>query len=145
MNAWPEGEIRLLPLSSLGESYRRYRLPDAAAEGAMAGALTRYGQLSPLAVFIKDDTIEVLDGFKRLEAARSLSGFTELQSRRLSLDEREAKAAILALNSTSGRVKELEEAWVVQSLVREDGLSQLEAAELLGRHRSWVCRRLALL
>jgi hypothetical protein len=31
----------------------------------------------------------------------------------LSLDEREAKAAILALNSVSGRVKELEEAWVV--------------------------------
>jgi hypothetical protein len=28
---------------------------------------------------------------------------------------------------------------------REDGLSQLEAAELLGRHKSWVCRRLALL
>jgi hypothetical protein len=30
-------------------------------------------------------------------------------------------------------------------LVREDGLSQSEVAELLGRHKSWVCRRLALL
>src|SRR5262249_40071626 len=30
------------------------------------------------------------------------------------------------------------------ALVREDGLSQVEAAELLGRHKSWVCRRLAL-
>ena len=69
LNAWPEGEIRLLPLASLGESYRRYRLPDAAAEAAMAGALARYGQLSPLAVFVKDDAIEVLDGFKRLAAA----------------------------------------------------------------------------
>jgi hypothetical protein len=39
----------------------------------------------------------------------------------------------------------LEEAWIVQALVREDGLSQVEAAELLGRHKSWVCRRLALL
>jgi hypothetical protein len=29
--------------------------------------------------------------------------------------------------------------------VREDGLSQVEAAALLGRHKSWVCRRLALL
>lgn len=145
LNAWPEGEIRLLPLPLLGERYRRYRLPDAAAEAAMAGALTRYGQLSPLAVFVKDDTIEVLDGFKRLTAARSISGFSELQSRRLSLNEREAKAAILALNSASSRVKELEEAWVVQALVREDGLSQLQAAELLGRHKSWISRRLALL
>jgi hypothetical protein len=30
-------------------------------------------------------------------------------------------------------------------LVRDDGLSQVEVAELLGRHKSWVCRRLALL
>jgi hypothetical protein len=39
----------------------------------------------------------------------------------------------------------LEEAWVVQALVRDDGLTQVEAAHLLGRHKSWVCRRLALL
>jgi hypothetical protein len=30
-------------------------------------------------------------------------------------------------------------------LVREDGLSQVEAAQLLGRHKSWVNRRLAML
>jgi hypothetical protein len=39
----------------------------------------------------------------------------------------------------------LEEAWVVQGLVRDDGMTQVEAAHLLGRHKSWVCRRLALL
>jgi hypothetical protein len=33
----------------------------------------------------------------------------------------------------------------VRSLVRDDGLTQAEVAELLGRHKSWVCRRLALL
>jgi ParB-like chromosome segregation protein Spo0J len=38
----------------------------------------------------------------------------------------------------------LEEAWLVQALVRDDGMSQMEVAELLGRHKSWVCRRLAL-
>jgi predicted transcriptional regulator len=40
---------------------------------------------------------------------------------------------------------ELEEAWLVQALVRKDGLTQTEVAELLTRHKSWVCRRLALL
>jgi hypothetical protein len=35
--------------------------------------------------------------------------------------------------------------WIIQALVREDGLSQVEVAELLGRHKSWVCRRLALI
>jgi len=44
-----------------------------------------------------------------------------------------------------GRTRELEEAWIVHALVREDGLSQVEVAELLGRHKSWVCRRLALI
>ena len=63
----------------------------------------------------------------------------------LDLDERSAKAAIFGLNSVGRRPQELEEAWIVQALVREDGLSQQEAAELLGRHKSWVCRRLALL
>src|SRR5205085_10588029 len=42
-------------------------------------------------------------------------------------------------------VRELEEAWVVQGLVRDDGMHEVEAARLLGRHKSWVCRRLALL
>jgi ParB-like chromosome segregation protein Spo0J len=60
-------------------------------------------------------------------------------------DERQAKAAIYGLNRAGGRTRELEEAWIIQALVREDGLSQVEVAELLGRHRSWVCRRLALI
>ncbi len=55
------------------------------------------------------------------------------------------QAAIHGLNQTGRRPYELEEAWIVAALVREDGLSQSEVAELLGRHKSWVCRRLALL
>jgi len=35
--------------------------------------------------------------------------------------------------------------WIVQALIGEDGLSQVEVAELLSHHKSWVCRRLALL
>src|SRR5436309_11222094 len=57
----------------------------------------------------------------------------------------EIKAAIYGLNRAGGRTRELEEAWIIQALVREDGMSQVEVAELLGRHKSWVCRRLALI
>ena len=56
-----------------------------------------------------------------------------------------AKAAVYTLNSMQGAVQALEEAWIVHALVREDGLSQPAVATLLGRHKSWVCRRLALL
>ena len=56
-----------------------------------------------------------------------------------------AKAAILGLNRGQRATRELEEAWIVQALVRDDGLTQVEVAHLLGQHKSWVCRRLALL
>jgi ParB-like chromosome segregation protein Spo0J len=145
MTDWPEGEIRWIAIETIGERYRRYRLPDATAEAAMAGSLGRYGQVSPLAVCLREERPEVLDGFKRLAAAKTLPGVLSLQARLLVVDERTAKAIILGLNGIGGRMKELEEAWIVQALVREDGLSQLQVAELLGRHKSWVCRRLALL
>ena len=145
MKDWTEGEIRWITLEAIGERYRRYRLPDAAAETAMAGSLGRYGQLSPLAVCLREERPEVLDGFKRLAAGRTLPAVTSLQARLVVVDEPTAKAIILGLNGIGGRMKELEEAWIVQALVREDGLSQLQVAELLQRHKSWVCRRLALL
>ena len=90
--------------------------------------------------------MEVVDGFKRLAAARLLlPRWTTLSVRVLAVDERGAKAAIYGLNRVSRSTHELEEAWIVHALVREDGLSQVEAAALLARHKSWVCRRLALL
>ena len=111
----------------------------------MASSLGRYGQLSPLAVCLREERPEVLDGFKRVAASRTLPAVTSLQARLVVVDEPTAKAIILGLNGIGGRMKELEEAWIVQALVREDGLSQLQVAELLQRHKSWVCRRLALL
>jgi hypothetical protein len=67
-----------------------------------------------------------------------------LTARLVEADEPMVLAAIYALNRAGRRVQELEEAWIVQALVRDQGLSQVAAAELLGRHKSWVCRRLAL-
>ncbi len=144
-NEWEVGELRRVPLAAFGERYRRYRLPDAAAEAALARSLSRYGQMAPVVVCLREETPEVVDGFKRLAAARTLPRWTELSARLLVADERLAKAAIYGLNRAGRHTQELEEAWIVFALVREDGLTQIETAELLGRHKSWVCRRLALL
>jgi ParB-like chromosome segregation protein Spo0J len=140
-----EGVVRPVPLAALGQRYRRYRLADPPAEEAMAGSLRRWGQLSPVVACAWGEQLEVLDGFKRLAAARQVAGWTTLSVRVLAVDERTAKAAILGLNRGQRPVRELEEAWIVQALVREDGLTQVAAAQLLGQHKSWVCRRLALL
>jgi ParB-like chromosome segregation protein Spo0J len=132
-------------VEEIGECYGRYRLYLPEAERAMARSLERYGQLSPVVVCRRQDRYELIDGFKRLGAARSLARMSHLSARLLEADERTAKAAIYGLNRAGGRTRELEEAWIIQALVREDGLSQVEVAELLGRHKSWVCRRLALI
>jgi ParB-like chromosome segregation protein Spo0J len=112
---------------------------------ALAQSLRRWGQCAPIVATVRQERPQVLDGFTRWEAAQQVRGMTALSVRLIELDDRRAKAAIHGLNQTGRRPHELEEARIVQSLVRDDGLSQPEVGELLGRHKSWVCRRLALL
>jgi hypothetical protein len=142
---WDNGIVCPIGFDQLGQTYRRYRLADPLAEEAMAGSLRRWGQLSPVVACVRGEDLELLDGFKRVAAARQVSGLTNLSVRVVELDEPMAKAAILGLNRGQHAARELEEAWIVQALVRDDGLTQVEAAHLLGQHKSWVCRRLALL
>ncbi len=144
MLRWVQG-VRDVRLEELGTHYGRYRLYLPEAERAMARSLSRYGQLSAVVVCERESRYELIDGFKRLGAARHLEQLERLEARLIDVDERDAKAAIYGLNRAGGRPRELEEAWIVHALVREDRLSQVEVAELLGRHKSWVCRRLALI
>jgi ParB/RepB/Spo0J family partition protein len=145
MDPWQAGQIRPVPLDDLGSHFRRYRFRVPQAVQVMAQSLRRWGQCAPIVVCWRHDKPEILDGFTRWEAARQVRGLTTLSARLIEADDRRAKAAIYGLNQAGRRPHELEEARIVQALVREDGLSQVEVAELLGRHKSWVCRRLALL
>jgi len=142
---WANEHLLDLKREEIGEYYGRYRLHVPEAERAMTRSLERYGQLSPVVVCRRMERYELIDGFKRLAASRLLTKMEHLSARLLEADERTAKAAIYGLNRAGGRTRELEEAWIIQALVREDGMSQVEVAELLGRHKSWVCRRLALI
>jgi len=139
------GEIQPLSLEAIDERYGRYRLQLAGDEAAILDSLKRFGQISPVVVTLQQEQAVLIDGFKRLRAARQLRGMKTLTARRVELDERGAKAALFLLNQTGRRTDLWEEAWIVHALIREDGLSQVEAGELLGRHKSWVCRRLAMI
>ena len=75
MDAWHAGDVRPWAVTQLGQRYHRYRLPDPEAEADMARSLRRWGQLAPVVACVRDETPEVLDGFKRLasgEVARQL-------------------------------------------------------------------------
>lgn len=128
---------------ALDGRYGRLRLPQPRLERAMADSMRRYGQLSPVVGTRRGDVVAVVDGFKRVQAAR-VCGVEVLRVRVMELKERAAVAAIYGLNRGSRGLADLEEAFVVRELVRELGMTQPEAGELLGRDKSWVCRRLML-
>lgn len=132
-----------LALADFGEPFARDRLRSPAAERGLEASLRRSGQMSPVVVLRWHDRSELIDGFTRLAAARTVRELSRLCTRVIAADERSATAAIDGVNRVSGTPSELEEAWIVHALVREDGLPQVEGADLLGRHTSWGCRRLA--
>lgn len=137
--------VSLLAIDKLDERLERYRLSQPRLEQQMLKSLRDYGQLSPIVVCQLDGQTVLVDGFKRLRAARTLKGQDRLLARFLESDEQGAKAAIFNLNRVTGRPVELEEAWIIYALVIDDGLQQSEVAQMLGRHKSWVNRRLALI
>src|SRR5437879_10779647 len=103
---WNDGVARPVSLNELGQGYRRYRLADPEGEEAMAGSLRRWGQLSPVVACVRDEKLELLDGFKRCTAARQVRELTSLSVRVLDLDEPTAKASILGLNRDQRPVRE---------------------------------------
>lgn len=123
---------------ALGEL--RLREPDALRK--LERSLRRHGQLEPLTVFAEQDVLEVLDGFKRLHVARQLR-WPELRVRVADVDRLQAKTMLLELHGRRG-LSVLEEAWLVRSLYRAHSLTQGAIGARLGRHKTWVCRRLLL-
>lgn len=126
------------------ERYQALRLVHPRAELKMLSSMRRYGQLTPVVVGRDaDGGYEMVDGFKRLRASRQLE-LPVLKAAVLEAGSRGLKAAIVELNRTGGSLRPLEEALIVQSLYREDMMQQSEIGLLLGRHKSWVCRRISL-
>ena len=109
---------------------------------AMERSLMMVGQITPLVVHASGHGYEVLDGFKRLRAARSLK-WSCLWVQVMRLGAVQAKLHLCQSNRAGG-LTEIEEAWVVRSLYREDGLTQPEIGRLMVRNKSWVNRRLLL-
>jgi ParB/RepB/Spo0J family partition protein len=139
----PTASRTRIAIVELGDKFGELRLCEEQELVAMRRSLDRYGQLQPVVAF-RDESrqLEVLDGLKRLRAARAL-GWPELSVSIADVGSVDAKVWLLELHQCHG-LSELEEGWLVRSLHRDDGLTQGAIAQRLGRHKSWVCRRLLL-
>jgi len=128
--------------AALGTSLRRARCTRPVLVEQMAVSLQKHGQLTPMVAVERSGKLELIDGFKRHAAALQL-GLATLLVRVATLDETSQWAAMLALNRGPSRMTELEEALVIREIVQA-GLKQVEVAQLVGRHESWVSRRMGL-
>lgn len=134
--------VTAIALAELGERLSPLRLRSPEALRVMQQSLSRDGQLVAVVCSRHAGTTELVDGFKRLVGARKL-GWSTL---RAEIHEVAGPTAKLLLWQSNARqeLTALEEAWVVRALYRDDRLTQPQIAQLLGRHKSWVCRRLVL-
>jgi ParB/RepB/Spo0J family partition protein len=136
-------EYMMIAIDKIGQRYSELRIMDPGAETAMVRSMQFYGQMTPVMICQTEKRPEMIDGFKRLRAGIKLD-FTQLSARIFPGRIRAAKAAMIHLNIKARTISDLEKAMVIRSLHREDGLTQVQIAALLGRHKSWVCRRLSL-
>ena len=72
-------EVRQFALDEFDQRYAALRLQATPeARQAMVQSLGRYGQISPLVVWPSDDDWVLIDGFKRVEAAKHVPGLDTL-------------------------------------------------------------------
>ena len=136
------GAPRMVSLTQLGTTLGRARCLQPTQLLRMRHSLSTHGQLTPVIVVEREGKLELVDGFKRRAAAEQL-GWQELLISVRPLDERAQWAMMLTLNRSPGALSVLEEALILKELCHS-GLTQLELAQLVGRHKSWVSRRLGL-
>jgi hypothetical protein len=132
----------MIEIAVLGERLSTLRLCDAEAIAVVRCSLDQYGELAAVTLFTERDELQIIDGFKRVRAARAL-GWATVAARVDDVGAIDAKLRLRELHDRRG-LTELEEAWLVRSLYREDQLPQPEIARRMHRHQSWVWRRLML-
>ena len=144
-----ETEIPRIREVSIGDLDRRlqcFRLPgERAIRGSLASRPGVPGGLPPLMASdaVQAGVLVLWDGFKRL-AWLEAQGTERVSVAVLSLSRAEALTAMARAHAGRRGLFALEEAWIVKGLHHDEGLEQTEIAARLGRHKSWVCRRLAL-
>ncbi|RLB58590.1 MAG: hypothetical protein DRI90_16565 [Deltaproteobacteria bacterium] len=129
-------------IDELDEGLRGLRLSTPVQQQAMDRSLAQHGQLTAVLANREGKRLELVDGFKRLHAARTLRWAT-VQVHVLTLEPAEAKLHMVHSNA-GNTLSDIEQAWLIRSLYRDDGLTQPRIAQLFRRHKSWVNRRLLL-
>ena len=139
------GRVVFLPARSIkpNPSQPRSRFePNALAE--LSESIRSHGILQPLSVRRVGTSYELIAGERRLRAGQ-MAGLTEIPCIIMNMDDKESSLVALVENLQRQDLDFVEEAQGISRLIRQEGLSQEQAAKLLGKSQSAVANKLRLL
>lgn len=131
-------------INQLELRYARLRIRDEVQQAKLLASLAKDGQQSPVMVVAGDEPSRfvLIDGYARVAVLRELARDV-VEATELSLSEADALVKVHRLEGERRR-SPLEEGWLLEELMERHGLRLAELATRLGRSKSWVSRRLAL-
>ena len=109
-----------------------------------AESIRHHGILQPLSVRRVENRYELIAGERRLRAGQ-LAGLAEVPCIVMRMDDRESSMAALVENLQRQDLDFLEEARGISLLMQRWGLSQEQAARMIGKSQSAVANKLRLL
>ncbi len=139
------GRVIFLPVQSIRPNPaqpRKVFAPEALDE--LAESIRRHGILQPLSVRRSGNGYELIAGERRLRAAQQ-AGVLDVPCIVMTMDERESGVAAMVENLHRQDLDFVEEALGISRLIRDWGLSQEQAARLLGKSQSAIANKLRLL
>ena len=139
------GRVVFLPAASIRPNPaqpRKVFKSDALDE--LADSIRQHGILQPLSVRRTGNVYELIAGERRLRAAQ-LAGVTDIPCIILRMDDKESGIAALIENLQRQDLDFIEEALGIRRLLEHHGMSQEQAARLLGKSQSAVANKLRLL
>jgi len=130
-----------IDLHRLDRRFESMRIVDPSGIRQLAQSLQAYGQREPIQVVRNAETLVLVDGYRRVQALSQMGRDTALAQ----IEEGRVSEAVLRVigQHQAHRLQPIEEAWLMASLI-DEGLSQQDIATSLGKDKSWVSRRLAL-
>lgn len=141
MNSEPRTAIEV-DLHRLERRFASARVMDPQGIRRLAQSLQAYGQRRPVIAVNSSDALVLVDGYRRVEALVQLGRDTALAEL---WEGSVAEGLLQVMGQRQARpFQAVEEAWLIASLV-DEGLSQEAVAKGLGKDKSWVSRRLALI
>ena len=139
------GRVVFLPAQSIRPNPAQPRkVFRADALDELADSIRQHGILQPLSVRRVGNGYELIAGERRLRAA-VLAGVTDIPCILMRMSDRESGMTALVENLQRQDLDYIEEALGIRSLLDNHGMSQEQAARLLGKSQSAVANKLRLL